>query len=100
MNGPQCWQGFDADPGGFTPFFRTSVQVGKSPMGVAFGILWNGRVVRVNVANLKGVAFGIFTCNQFSSVSAQPSRPEPLRDRQTGNPQKKKVRCGDACVEI
>ena len=42
-----------------TSFFRTSVPVGKSPIGVAFGILWIGSVVRVNVATLKGVAFGI-----------------------------------------
>ena len=33
--------------------------VGKSPIGIAFGILWFGSVVRVNVATLKGVAFGI-----------------------------------------
>ena len=42
-----------------TSFFRTSVPVGKSPIGVAFGILRIGSVVRVNVAALKGVAFGI-----------------------------------------
>ena len=42
-----------------TPFFRTSVSVRESPIGVAFGILWNGGVVRVHVATLKGVACGI-----------------------------------------
>ena len=42
-----------------TSFVRTSVPVGKSPTGVAFGILWIGSVVRANVATLTGVAFGI-----------------------------------------
>ena len=42
-----------------TLFFRTSVLVGKSPIVVAFGIFWNGSVVGVNVATLKGGAFGI-----------------------------------------
>ena len=46
-------------PSHATPFFRLIVPVGRSPIGVAFGILWNGGVVRVNVAALKGVAFGI-----------------------------------------
>ena len=40
----------------YTPVNRA---VGKSPIGVVFGILWNGGVVRVNVATLKGVEFGI-----------------------------------------
>ena len=38
------------------PFFRLIVQVGRSPIGVAFGILWNGGVFRVNVAPLNPVA--------------------------------------------
>ena len=42
-----------------TPFFRLIVSLGGSQKGVAFGILWNGCVVRVNVATLKGVAFVI-----------------------------------------
>ena len=52
----------DSHPGRMgenTPFFRTSVSVRESPIGVAFGILRNGGVVRVHVATLKGVACGI-----------------------------------------
>ena len=47
------------------PFFRLIVPVGRSSTGVAFGILWNGYVVRVNVATLKSVAFD-FTNNNTS----------------------------------
>ena len=39
-----------------TPFFQSSVPVRKSPIGVAFGILWNGGLFRVNVATLNPVA--------------------------------------------
>ena len=42
-----------------TPFFRLIVVVGKSPIGVVFGILWNGRIVRVNVATQNRVAVWI-----------------------------------------
>ena len=39
---------------------RVSKQATARPsIGVAFGIFWNGGVLRVNVATLKGVAFGI-----------------------------------------
>ena len=77
--------------------------VGKSPIGVAFGILWNGIVVRVKVATLKGVAFGIsrtitkrldLTSGSSLGFRLRPLNrrdPKPRRDRQTGN-QKKNVR--------
>ena len=80
-----------------TSFFRTSVPVGKSPIGVAFGILWIGSVVRVNVATLKGVAFGIsrtitkrldLTSGSSLGFRLRPhNRRDPsLRcDRQTGH---------------
>ena len=42
-----------------TPFFRPIAPVGRSPIGVAFGILWNGCVYRANVATLNRVALWI-----------------------------------------
>ena len=41
-----------------TPFSRLIVPVGRRPIGVTLGIIWNGGVVRVNVATLNGVAAG------------------------------------------
>ena len=70
-----------------TPFIRPIASVGRSPIGVVFGLLWNGGVLRVNVATLKARGVWDFTYNHeaagsvvwlkpgFSSSSAQPSRP-------------------------
>ena len=74
-----------------TPFFLFFVPMGKSPIGVVFGILWNGSVVRVNVATLNYVAFGISRTNtkrlDLTSGSSLGFllRPHNRRDRQTGN---------------
>ena len=73
--------------------------VGRSPIGVAFGILWNGSVVRVNVA------FGILqtitkrldlTSGSSPGFRLRPHNrrdPNPRRDRQYGT-KKKSVRAG------
>ena len=65
-----------------------------------FGILWNWGVARVNVATLKGVAFGIsraitkrldLTSGSRLGFRLRPHNrrdPKPCRDRQTGNQEK------------
>ena len=59
-----------------TPFFQPAVAVGFSPVGGVSGILWNGGVVRANVATLKRVALWIFTNNRkSSSLSSCRIRP-------------------------
>ena len=77
-----------------TPFFRPIVLVGRSPMGVAFGISWNGGVVRVNVATLKGVAFGISEAGSDVWRLRPHNRrdPKPRRDRQNGTKKKRACR--------
>ena len=57
-----------------TPFFRLIVVVGKSPIGVVFGILWNGRIVRVNLATLNRVADWISGWPRGGHDSAQYNR--------------------------
>ena len=69
-----------------TPFFRTSVPVGKSPIGVAFGILRKRRRRPRKRRDFRGRSVWDFTYNHeaagsdvwlkpgFSSSSAQPSR--------------------------
>ena len=88
-----------------TPFFRPIVPVERSPIGVAFGILWNGGVVRVNVATLKGVAFGIsrtitkrldLMSGSSLGFRLRPHNrrdPKPRRDCQNGT-KKENVRAG------
>ena len=74
-----------------TPFFLLIVLMGKSPIGNVFGILWNGGVVPLNVATLKGEAFGISrTITKrldltpgFSSSSAQPSCRRDLKEERS-----------------
>ena len=85
-----------------TPFFRTSVSVRESPIGVAFGIFTERRRRPRTRRDPEGRSVWDFTHNHeaagsdvwlkpvFSSSSAQPSRPKPCCDRQTGN--QKKVR--------
>ena len=63
-----------------TPFFRTNVPVAKSPIGVAFGILWNGGVFRVNVATLNRVA--LWVQQHASSSEARARRRGWSRSRQ------------------
>ena len=77
--------------------------MGKCPIDLAFGNLWNRSVVRVNVATTEGVAFGIshtitkrleLTSGSSLGFRLRPHNrrdPQPRRDRQTGN-QKKSMR--------
>ena len=70
-----------------TPFFQPIAPVGRSPMGVAFGISWNGGDCPRKRSDPEGRGVWDFTYNHeaagsdvwlkpgFSSSSAQPSRP-------------------------
>ena len=83
-----------------TPFFLLRVPVGKRPIGVVFGILRNGGVVRVNVATLNRVAVWIsrtitrrldLMSGSSLGFRLRPHNrrdPKPRRDRQTGNQKK------------
>ena len=98
---PRCFKSVGSS---ISPFFLLIVRVGKSPIAVVFGILWNGGVVRVNVATLKGVPFGIshtmtkrldLTSGSSLGFRLRPHNrrdPKPRHDRQNGT--KKSVRRG------
>ena len=94
-----CFILISADLFHCTPYFLLIVQVREGPKGVVFGILWNGRIVRVNVATLKGVAFGISRTSTkrldlslvFRFRPHNRRDPEPRRDRQNGTKKKKRA---------
>ena len=70
-----------------TPFFPLIVVVGKSPIGVVFGILWNGGVRDPKPPSLRRGWLKL----GFSSSSAEPSRPETPSRTPTWEPKKKRA---------
>ena len=86
------------------PFFRPIAPVGRSPIGVAFGILWNGERRPRERSDPEGRSVWDFTYNHealdLTSASSLGFRlrphnrcdPKPRRDRQNGTKKKRACR--------